>query len=131
MSEKLETMVHLGMANSRMKDFYDVWLMSRLFEFKGQTLRDAIRNTFRRRSTTLPGGLPMAFTEEFWKDPQKQTQWQAFVRKSKPENVTGDLGLVINDIKTFLMPAIEASAEGKPFELLWTPNGPWGHRIAD
>ena len=56
-------MVRLGMANSRMKDFYDVWLMSRLFEFEGQTLCDAILNTFRRRSTLLPSGLPTAFTE--------------------------------------------------------------------
>lgn len=130
-AEKFETMVRLGMANSRMKDFYDLWLMSRLFEFEGQTLCDAIRNTFRRRSTPLPGGLPMAFTQEFRKDAQKQTQWQAFVRKSKPEDVSGDLGAVIIDIAVFLMPAIEASEREKPFWMLWPPNGPWNQRIVD
>lgn len=130
-AEKFETMVRLGMANSRMKDFYDLWLMSRLFEFEGQTLCDAIRNTFRRRSTPLPGGLPMAFTQEFRKDAQKQTQWQAFVRKSKPEDVSGDLGAVIIDIAVFLMPAIEASEREKPFWMLWPPNGPWNQRIMD
>ncbi|NOY86870.1 MAG: nucleotidyl transferase AbiEii/AbiGii toxin family protein [Deltaproteobacteria bacterium] len=59
-AEKLETMVRLGIANSRMKDFYDVWLLSLLFEFDGRTLCEAIRNTFRQRSTPLPNGLPMA-----------------------------------------------------------------------
>ena len=130
-AEKLETMVRLGMANSRMKDFYDVWLMSRLFEFEGQTLCDAIRNTFRRRSTLLPSGLPTAFTEEFRKDAQKQMQWQAFVRKSKPEDVSGDLASVIIDLEAFLMPAIETSEGGKPFCMLWPPNGPWNKRIMD
>lgn len=130
-AEKFETMVRLGMANSRMKDFYDVWLMSRLFEFEGQTLYDAIRNTFRRRSTLLPNGLPMAFTEEFWKDAQKQVQWQAFVRKSKPEDVSGDLGSVITDVTAFLIPAVEALEEKKPFCMLWPPNGPWNQRIID
>jgi hypothetical protein len=130
-AEKLETMVRLGMANSRMKDFYDLWLMSRLFGFEGQTLCDAIFNTFRRRSTPLPSGLPMAFTEEFRKDTQKQIQWQAFVRKSKPEDVSGDLASVIIDLEAFLMPASEASEGGKPFCMLWPPNGPWNKRIMD
>jgi len=130
-AEKFETMVRLGIANSRIKDFYDVWLMSRLFEFEGQTLCDAIRNTFTRRSTLLPNRLPMAFTEEFRKDAQKQIQWQAFVRKSKPEDVSGDLGSVIIDVATFLMPAVEASKGKRPFRMLWPPNGPWNQRIMD
>ena len=124
-AEKFETMVRLGMANSRMKDFYDGWLMSRLFEFNGPTLRDAIRNTFKRRSTPLPDGLPIAFTEEFCKDAQKQTQWQAFVRKSKPVHVSGDFDAVMDEVSAFLMPAIEAARGGKPFGKLWPPNGPW------
>ena len=115
-AEKYETMVRLGMANSRMKDFYDVWLMSRLFEFNGPTLRDAIRNTFKRRSTPLPSGVPMAFTSEFWKDAQKQTQWQAFVRKSKPEDVSEDFGSVVRDVAAFLMPANEASRQKNGFD---------------
>jgi hypothetical protein len=130
-AEKLETMVRLGMANSRMKDFYDVWLMSRLFEFEGQTLCDAIRNTFRRRSAVLPSEMPMAFTEEFRKDALKQIQWQAFVRKSKPEDVSSDLGSVIMDVVAFLMPAIEASEGKKPFLTLWPPNGPWNQQIME
>ncbi len=128
-AEKFEAVVRLGMANSRMKDFYDLWLMSRLFEFNGATLCDAIRNTFRRRSTTLPDGLPMAFTDEFRRDTQKQTQWRAFVRKSKPADVSGDFAAVINDVSAFLMPIIEAVRGGKSFGKLWPPNGSWEQLI--
>ena len=124
-AEKVEAMVRLGMANSRMKDFYDVWLLSRLFEFDGRTLCNAIRNTFRRRSTPLPGGLPMVFTDEFRKDAQKQTQWRAFVRKSKPEDVSGDFDAVIGDIAAFLAPVIEAARGDDHFELSWPEGGPW------
>jgi len=125
-AEKLEAMVRLGIANSRMKDFYDVWLLSRLFEFDGQTLCEAIRNTLRQRSTPLPGGLPMAFTDEFRKDAQKQTQWRAFVWKSKTENVSGNIDAVIDDLSAFLMPVIEAARGDEHFEQLWPQGGPWG-----
>ena len=124
-AEKFETMVRLGVANSRMKDFYDVWLLSRLFEFDGRTLCDAIRNTFRRRLTAIPNQMPMAFTDQFRNDLQKQTQWQAFVRKSKPKNVSGDINSVIDLVTAFLMPVLEAAREKRPFKLLWPQGGPW------
>lgn len=125
-AEKLEAMVRLGVANSRMKDFYDVWLLSRLFEFDGRTLCEAVRNTFSRRATPLPEGLPMAFTDEFRKNVEKQTQWRAFVRKSKPEIACGDIDDVIVDVATFLMQVVEAARGDKHFELLWACGGPWG-----
>lgn len=124
-AEKFEAMVSLGMANSRMKDFYDVWLINRLFEFKGQTLCNAITNTFERRSTSLSKGLPLAFTDEFRKDAQKQTQWQAFVRKSRPKDVSTNFDAVVSDVSAFLMPVMEA-AQGKGiFGLFWPICGPW------
>ena len=125
-AEKLETMVRLGMANSRMKDFYDVWLLSRLFEFDGRTLCEAVCNTFRRRSTPLPDKLPTAFTDEFRKDTQKQTQWRTFVRKSKPEAVSEDINAVIGDVATFLMPVAKAAwGDDKHFEMVWLRSGKW------
>jgi len=124
-AEKVEAMVRLGLANSRMKDFYDLWLLCKLFEFDGQTLCEAIRNTFGRRSTPLPGGLPMAFTDEFRKDAQKQAQWRAFVRKSKPEKVSGDIDAVIGHVAAFLMPVIQAALAHERFELSWPEGGPW------
>jgi hypothetical protein len=125
-AEKIEAMVRLGVANSRMKDFYDVWLLSRLFDFDGRTLCEAVHNTFKRRSTPLPGGLPMAFTHEFRKDAQKQTQWRAFVRKFQPETVSGDIDAVIGDVAAFLMPVIEAARGDKHSQLFWPRGGPWG-----
>ena len=124
-AEKVESVVRLGVANSRMKDFYDLWLMSRLFEFKGRTLCDAIRNTFERRSTPLPNGLPMAFTNEFIRDLQKQTQWRAFLRKSKPKDVSGDFDEIIGALRVFLMPVLEPARGDGHFELSWPKGGPW------
>jgi len=125
-AEKLEAMVRLGIANSRMKDFYDMWLLSRLFEFDGRTLCEAVRNTFRRRSTALPVGLLIAFTDEFRKSTQKQTQWRAFVRKSKPENMHKDLDTVIGEVAAFLMPVVEAARDDRILETAWAQGGPWG-----
>jgi len=124
-AEKFEAMVRLGIANSRMKDFYDVWLLSRLFEFDGKLLAGAVRNTFERRSTPPRAGRPMAFSEEFTNDRQKQAQWRAFVRKSRSEAVSGDLGAAMSDIAAFLMPVMEAMRDDRTFESSWPKGGPW------
>jgi hypothetical protein len=71
-AEKLEAMVHLGLANSRMKDFYDLVILSRMFEFDGALLVRAMRATFDRRKTPLPSGLPIALTQAFTADAMKK-----------------------------------------------------------
>jgi hypothetical protein len=124
-AEKFEAVVRLGMANSRMKDFYDLWLLSRLFEFDGRTLCDAVHNTFTRRSSPMPSGLPMAFTDEFRKDERKHVQWRAFVRKSKPEYASGDIDAVIGEVVAFLMPVMKAVRKDEPLDLFWPQGGPW------
>ena len=81
-AEKLEAIVSLALANSRMKDFYDLyWLLSRITPNQ-DTLRSAIPNTFDRRQTVLPQTPPLAFTAAFHQDSQKITQWLAFLRKN-------------------------------------------------
>ncbi len=78
-SEKLEAMVKLGIANSRMKDFHDLHSLAATFDFDGNTLTEAVRATFKRRGTELPeGGVPVAFTPEFYEDKNKIKQWNAF-----------------------------------------------------
>ncbi len=124
-AEKFQAMLQLGMANSRMKDFYDVWLVSKLFEFDGRTLSEALRDTVSRRGTPLPEGLPTAFTEEFRQNPQKQTQWQAFVRKASPEPVEDSLDATIADLVAFLMPVVEAISGEGHLDKTWPPGGPW------
>jgi hypothetical protein len=127
-AEKLETMVRLGMANSRMKDFYDAWLLAKLFEFDGPILCKAVHNTFSRRSTPLSQGLPKAFTREFREDAEKQTQWRAFARRSKPEMTEDELSTVIDDVAAFLAPIIEALQNDTVLNSVWTVGGPWRKR---
>ncbi len=73
-AEKFEAMVELDLENSRMKDFYDIWILSREFEFSGATLGAAIRATFKRRKTVLPATAPIALTGEFAGNPIKALQ---------------------------------------------------------
>jgi len=103
-AEKAQAMVLHGVNNSRMKDFYDIWLLAELFDHKYSTLRQAVCKTFERRNTAMPTLLPDCLSEEFMHLPIKQTQWNAFIRKNrlseKPENFT----LAVSRIRDFLMP---------------------------
>jgi len=81
-AEKFEAMVHLGMANSRMKDFYDIWAIFKYMNPDKQVLAAAIANTFERRGTMIPTDAPLALTEEFSANQSKQKQWMAFVRRA-------------------------------------------------
>jgi hypothetical protein len=81
-AEKFEAMVKLGMANSRMKDFYNLWVLARRFEFESAMLGTAIQAKFKTRRTTLPKSSPLALQADFYELPTKQTQWRAFLRKS-------------------------------------------------
>ncbi len=123
-AEKFEAMVNLGSLNSRMKDFYDIWLLSRLFDFDGATLAPAIEKTFAHRGTTVDT-QPTAFTDVFSEDPTKVTQWKAFVRKSLLTEAPSDLATVVDAIAAFLAQPAAAVAEGRPFEAAWNAPGPW------
>ncbi len=81
-AEKVEAMVSLGMANSRMRDFYDVWVLLEQFELDDAVLKAAIRATFERRQTPIPTTVPLALTAEFAGDPDKQRQWIGFLQRS-------------------------------------------------
>jgi len=117
-------MVKLGILNSRMKDFFDIWLLSRQFEFNGRTLSDAIRKTFFHRVTEVPVS-PVAFTKAFSDDPAKILQWRAFVRKSRIPAIPESLGDVVVHIALFLGPVAEALSREGPFFGNWRPPGPW------
>ena len=123
-AEKFEAMVKLGMVNSRMKDFYDLWELSRRFDFEGSILMAAIQATFQRRATAFPRGTPFSFSPEFCDAPSKRTQWTAFLRKSglKSEETLGD---VVAHIKTFLLPIVLAIQNDKPFNLRWSAGASW------
>ena len=82
-AEKFEAITSLGIANSRMKDFFDLWMLTRHSELDTAILRQAIAATFARRGTGLPAGTPMGLSEEFAADNSKQTQWRAFVGRNQ------------------------------------------------
>lgn len=123
-AEKFEAMVKLGMANSRMKDFYDVWTLSKQFEFEGPILSRAIQATFERRGTALPSSVPLALTSEFYDLPAKQIQWTAFLRKSGLKS-TESLHGVATYLKSFLAPPVEALQRRAVFGNIWHNGGPW------
>lgn len=124
-AEKLEAMVLLGEANSRMKDFYDVRFMGLRFEFDGQTLVEAIGATFNRRKTKLPNVVPFALTQEF--AVAKTPQWNAFIRRNSlpAEPFTTVLGA----IRAFATPPLLASDGEGRFSYYWPAGGAWHARL--
>ncbi|HEX2882697.1 MAG TPA: nucleotidyl transferase AbiEii/AbiGii toxin family protein, partial [Polyangiaceae bacterium] len=123
-SEKLEAMVQLGMANSRMKDFYDLVVLSNLFPFDGETLVSAIRATFTRRKTPIPNDTPVALTASFTNDAGKQTQWSGFVRKSGVKDAS-TLPKTASSILKFVGEPLSGAAADRQFKKQWTPGGEW------
>ena len=124
-AEKFEAMVKLGLANSRMKDFYDIWALSREFDFDGSVLSAAIQATFKRRKTALTPTLPLALTSEFSGNPLKQTQWKAFVRRSRLKLATEGLEQVVVQIRSFLEAPVVAASQGERLKVAWAQGGPW------
>lgn len=105
-------MVILGRANSRMKDFYDIWSLSQAYTFEGDGLPRAIAATFKRRDTAIPTRRPDALTEAFANDLAKQRQWEAFLREIEAEPI--GLAQIIEELAQFLMPqALAARIEEK------------------
>lgn len=94
-AEKFQAMVALGLANSRLKDFYDIWILAQTHEFKDDRLARAVAATFTRRKTELPATRPDGLTPALANDPTKQQQWQAFVRDVAVD--PGTLDAVIED----------------------------------
>jgi predicted nucleotidyltransferase component of viral defense system len=123
-AEKLEAMVKLDLANSRMKDFYDLAVLARDFEFESEPLVRAIRATFDRRKTALPPGLPVALTATFSEDAAKKTQWSAFVRKADADDV-GDLPAAVESIRVFAARPLSAAEAGHDWQARWNAGGPW------
>jgi hypothetical protein len=115
-------MVKLGMLNSRLKDFYDVWLLARQFDFDGPTLASAIEKTFAHRGTAM-AAQPAAFSPAFVT--AKNAQWQAFVRKSRLADAPNNFAEVVETLATFLAPAAAALGDRRPFEPAWRAPGPW------
>ncbi|MBA4067809.1 MAG: nucleotidyl transferase AbiEii/AbiGii toxin family protein [Isosphaera sp.] len=126
-AEKFEAMTKLGLLNSRMKDFYDLWLLARQFDFDGPTLSTAIRRTFENRKTAVVAS-PTALTTAFGSDAAKQSQWQGFLKRTKLSAVPTTLQEVVDALVPFLTPVASAVLSGATFDARWVAPGPWQER---
>ena len=123
-AEKFEAMVKLGQLNSRLRDFFDIWLLSRQFDFEGPTLAQAIQRTFENRGTPV-NPEPVALTPEFASDGTKQTQWNGFLTKSLIDFAPTRLQDVADSIAVFIKPVAVAVQDKQSFDLRWLAPGPW------
>jgi len=123
-AEKLEAMVSLGEANSRMKDFADLWFLARHHDFDGEVLAEAISRTFGHRRTPIPEH-PVALTPAFAQLEAKQIQWTAFARRGCSGGVALQLAQLIDGIAAFIQPILSHLVAGKALPRKWQAPGPW------
>ena len=100
-AEKLETIAKRGLANSRMKDYYDLWVLSREEHIDMSEVANAVVRTFARRKTAVPQECPYGLTNEFAQNADKSSQWNAFIRKSRLTGLAPDLFTVVATIRDF------------------------------
>ena len=124
-AEKFHAMVVLDIRNSRMKDFYDVWLMANTWTFEMASLRSAILASFERRGSPIPEAIPFALTEAFLNDAQKKLQWNAFVSQLNPGDKAPSLEEVGALLRSFLLPCISGKSATQTKTRLWTPRLNW------
>ncbi len=123
-AEKFQAMVALDRINDRMKDFFDIWLLSERVQVRGETLLGAIQATFRARNTALPTQVPTALTSEFaiYRGPD----WIRFLKRSNlGEQELSSFEGVIEKIREFLWPVVQNTIDSNVLDKVWKPGGPW------
>lgn len=123
-AEKFEAMMKLGLVNTRMKDFFDVWILSQQLSFIGESLQGAIKMTFEKRQTPL-NSLPDSMNEVFYADLIHQTRWKQLLKNIENEEENIELSKVINEIKEFLQPIVMASMNKQIFNKTWSYEKKW------
>lgn len=126
-AEKSQAMVSLGLPNSRMKDYFDVWALSNRMTFEFDVLAEAIRSTFERRTTAISTERLASLFSAIRGADEKQEQWRAFLRKNGIETAPAGMSTTIDAIEEFLGPVVEALADpqGERSAARWSPGGPW------
>jgi len=121
-AEKLQAMVYLGDANSRMKDFYDIYILSRQFDFKAEELAKAIQLTFSHRATQIPEEIS-SFQQAFIDS--KESQWRAFRRKIDQDHVPESFDDIVTGIASFIVPIVGTLTSHVKINGRWVAPGPW------
>jgi len=130
-AEKLEAMVALGEANSRMKDYFDLAALATNLRFDGETLVEAVQVCFRERSTALPEGTPLGLSDEFSERDAGGRMWTAFARKARLPETHSGFSSVVEIIRGFVLPPLLAGRTRSAFPQTWPPGGPWRDRGRD
>ena len=121
-AEKYEAMTQLGLLNTRMKDFFDLWFLSQNYAFNGDRLAGAIAKTFHHRGTML-SMTPSAFSPEFAND--HQAQWKSFRNRIADHNSPAELYQVTTMLQGFLIPITASILQGNPVPAHWLAGGAW------
>lgn len=123
-AEKLEAMIILGGANTRMKDYYDLSELPAQLAFDGTILAESIERTLARRETSIDE-LPLeGLGDEFAADILNAGAWRTFVTRGKL-NADDELAAVVKKIRRFVDPVLDAIVVGRSFTQRWRPGGPW------
>ncbi len=151
-AEKLHALVVLERGNSRMKDFFDLYVLSQEFPFTQERLGVAVRDAFAKRGTLIPAEAPDGLTQDFARDGGKLTQWKAFLTQNvSPPRDTLALPNVVEAIAAFLLPVLTATQQGseqpesgseqsghaeenqaeeeQADAASWAPGGPWNKTL--
>jgi predicted nucleotidyltransferase component of viral defense system len=121
-AEKCEAMVALGLANSRLKDYYDLWRLASTYDFEGPILALAIRAAFERRRTTIPDGLPAGLADAY--SERWGAQWLGVTSRLGAEDPPS-LTVTLDLLRKFLLPLFESLATGMELKHTWTPLDGW------
>lgn len=119
-AEKFEAAINLAEANSRMKDFRDLYVLATTTPFDGAVLTEAVRRTFERRGTSLDAGSTV-MTDGFAQDANRQSSWAGYLRKERIDTVPDSLESVMPVILGFIGPPFRAAGDGSSFCLHWDP----------
>lgn len=122
-AEKFESMMRLGEVNSRMKDFYDIWPLSRQIPFEGKKLKEAIRRTFTKRQTPIPNQPPDSFQPVFAE--QRQRIWSQFAANAGVEEIPDSFSRILEDLTDFLLPLCDSLSENEKYTKRWKPGVGW------
>lgn len=123
-AEKLESIYVHGLANSRLKDYYDLWMLAETFAFDGALLVRAVSATFRRRGTSLPPSIPDGLTTRFFLDEGRPQLWRAFLDRAGIKEAPQAFPEIGVALRAFLTPVLDAASRGHSLIQRWR-DGAW------
>ena len=127
-AEKLHAMVELGALNSRYKDFYDIYALTKHFAFDGRTLHNAVRATFQLRGTPFSEGQSIALTPQFYADTDRAQEWQRYLQRDGLKGAPFNFGIVGERLVAFLGEIWRTISQDAQFFAIWPKGGPWRHK---